>query len=70
MCTQYLQNVGDAWALVKTLVDIPDLPQPAHEQRSVPAMQKAFMNQARLHLERRFVSENMKCLSVVIHTWT
>ena len=50
-----IQNAQDAWLLLKTLVDVPCLSQPAYKQRSVPAIQKTFMHQARFHLERRYV---------------
>ena len=36
------------------MVDIPTLPQKAYEYRSSAAMQKAFVTQARQHLESRY----------------
>ena len=35
------------------MVDIPTLPQKAYEHRGTTAMQKAFVTQARQHLESR-----------------
>jgi hypothetical protein len=49
-----LQNVAECWALLKTMVDIPTLPQKAYEYRNTAAMQKAFVTQARHHLESRY----------------
>ena len=39
------------------MVDIPTLPQKAYEYRNSTAMQKAFVTQARQHLESRYMYE-------------
>lgn len=47
-----IQNVAECWALLKTMVDIPTLPQKAYEHRSNTVMQRAFVTQARQYLEK------------------
>ncbi len=46
-----MQGVCECWALLKQLVDVPNLPPRAYEQRSHPMLQKAFVQQARQYLE-------------------
>lgn len=48
-------HITECWSLLKTLVDVPNLPPRAFECLASPTQQKAFVTQARHHLEMRYL---------------